>query len=59
MVKVVHKPAQEKFWENNVIDESKKGSMDEVMARLDAIEAKIDELLEKKKEEDDGWVTNR
>lgn len=57
---VTHKPAQDKFWENKVHDESApKVDMSEVMARLDSIEAKLDELLGKKVEEDAGWVYNK
>jgi len=53
-------PAQDKFWENKVIDANEpKVDMSQVMERLDAIEAKIDKLLGEKEEQDAGWTYNK
>lgn len=67
-MKVTQKQSEAPFWKSNVQKGNVKASLEDILEKMDVIEAKLDLLLESKGieynteedvEEDAGWVTNR
>ena len=67
-MKVTQKQSEAPFWKSNVQKGNVKASLEDILEKMDVIEAKLDLLLESKgieyktedsAEEEGGWVTNR